>query len=66
MDGVPVEAEAVRRLAAVLAIVITLVWVGTLIADAVVTGYEIPTGVQPAMMLVAGALFGHALFRQEE
>lgn len=48
-----------KRAAFVLGCIIVAVWLAAFILDAVVSDYEIPTGIQPLMMLVSGALFGY-------
>lgn len=53
-----------QRLAPYIAVVITAVWVLSLVVDAFSTSYEPSPYVHAAMMAVVGALFGEHIWRR--
>lgn len=53
-----------EQLALVLASVITVVWVGSLIADAALPTYDVPPTIHALMMLAAGYIFGVGIFKR--
>jgi hypothetical protein len=57
-DGMDTGGEVNRRLAAVIAVVITVVWTISFTADLLNPQYSPPPTVHALMMLVAGAAFG--------
>jgi len=52
-----------RRLIIAIAILITVVWAVSFVADAVNKTYEPPPSVHPLMLMVAGAAFGSEMLR---
>lgn len=56
--------NADRHLRTSLAVVITVVWAVSFVADLLIPDYDPPSSVGTAMLLVAGALFGEGVVRQ--
>jgi lipopolysaccharide export LptBFGC system permease protein LptF len=54
-----------RRLTLALGWAILLMWVGSMILDAVSTTYEAPPTIHALMMLLAGAAFGNTLRKKD-
>jgi hypothetical protein len=54
-----------RRLTLALGWTILLMWVGSMILDAVSTTYEAPPTIHALMMLLAGAAFGNTLRKKD-
>lgn len=55
-----------KRLTAVIAIVITAAWAVSFLVDIVNPRYEVPAGIHPLMLIVAGAAFGGAVFGKDK
>ena len=54
------------RLATAIAITITVVWLASVVLDAVWPKYDPPTSIHPLMMAVAGWAFGQRYLRRKE
>lgn len=52
-----------RRVSNAIAIVVTVVWAASFLADAFIESYDPPPSVHTIMMLVGGAAFADGIFR---